>query len=58
MGVAIGFVGNYAPWDFYPSFGTCPSYKKKMGGITPPIFFFMITWIIVPFIFHFTETKD
>ena len=25
--VAIGFVGNYAPWDFHPSFGTCPSYK-------------------------------
>ena len=23
--VAIGFVGNYAPWDFHPSFGTCPS---------------------------------
>ena len=26
LGVAIGFVGNYAPWDFHPSFGTCPSY--------------------------------
>ena len=26
--VAIGFVGNYVPWDFHPSFGTCPSYKK------------------------------
>ena len=24
--VAIGFVGNYAPWDFHPRFGTCPSY--------------------------------
>jgi hypothetical protein len=27
--VAIGFVGNYAPWDFHPSFGTCPSYQLK-----------------------------
>lgn len=29
LGVAIGFVGNYAPWDFHPSFGTCPSYKRR-----------------------------
>ena len=28
MGVAIGFVGNYAPWDFHPRLGSCPSYKK------------------------------
>ena len=26
LGVAIGFVGNYAPWDFHPRFGTCPSH--------------------------------
>ena len=30
--VAIGFVGNYAPWDFHPSFGTCPSYRKRPGN--------------------------
>ena len=29
LGVAIGFVGNYAPWDFHPRFGTCPSHQKK-----------------------------
>jgi len=27
--VAIGFVGNYAPWDFLPSFGTYPSYRTN-----------------------------
>ena len=27
-GVAIGFVGNHALWDFHPSPGTCPSYKS------------------------------
>ena len=26
---AIGFAGNYAPWDFHPSFGTCQSYHKN-----------------------------
>ena len=29
LGVAIGFVGNYAPWDFHPRFGTCPSHRKR-----------------------------
>ena len=27
--VALRFVGNYAPRDFHPRFGTCPSYNKK-----------------------------
>jgi len=26
LGAAIGFVGNYSPWDFRPRFGTCPSH--------------------------------
>lgn len=26
--VALRFVGNYAPQDFHPRFGTCPSYQK------------------------------
>ena len=30
--VAIGFVGNYALWDFHPSFGTCLSYRKSPGA--------------------------
>ena len=29
LGVTFGFVGNYAPWDFHPSFGTCPTFQKK-----------------------------
>ena len=29
LGVAIGFVGNYAPWDFHPRFVTCPSHTKN-----------------------------
>ena len=33
--VAIGFVGNYAPWDFHPSFGTCPSYRNQGGRALP-----------------------
>ena len=28
LGVAFGFVGNYVPWSFHPSFGTCPSYPR------------------------------
>ena len=31
LGVAIGFVGNYAPWDFHPRFGTCPSHKGSLA---------------------------
>ena len=27
--VALRFVGNYAPRDFHPRFGTCPSYNKR-----------------------------
>ena len=27
--VALRFVGNYAPQDFHPRFGTCPSYKQQ-----------------------------
>ncbi len=33
--VALRFVGNYAPRDFHPRFGTCPSYSKKRPGIYP-----------------------
>ena len=28
--VALRFVGNYAPQDFHPRFGTCPSYNKRV----------------------------
>ena len=27
--ITLRFVGNYAPRDFHPRFGTCPSYQKK-----------------------------
>ena len=27
--VALRFVGNYAPRDFHPRFGACPSYNKQ-----------------------------
>ena len=31
LGVAIGFVGDYAPWDFHPSTAACPSYKERLS---------------------------
>ena len=27
--ITLRFVGNYAPRDFHPRFGTCPSYQSK-----------------------------
>lgn len=53
LGVAIGFVGNYAPWDFHPSFGTCPSYKNSRQAFTKACLLFFshhmaITFLCIP----------
>ena len=31
--VALRFVGNYAPQDFHPRFGTCPSYRIRTAPV-------------------------
>ena len=37
--VALRFVGNYAPRDFHPRFGACPSYKYRgSGNSEAPVF--------------------
>ena len=51
--VAIGFVGNYVPWDFHPSFGTCPSYRKKHPGfLQDALFSFGFIYITYQLRFH------
>ena len=31
--LTLRFVGNYAPRDFHPRFGTCPSYRKRVENL-------------------------